>query len=132
MTLQTCVPKKLRLCRWGAEQWVKHAQTRERGSPSAPAEFFNMTNTRYANADTFDKYRPGGPMSKWIMRLFLLGNLRIAHPTAQPITGGKCCFCYAILISDESGKILLHIFMYLWSLVSLCLIGVFVLINQQN
>ena len=28
-------------CRWGAEQRVKHAQTQERGPPSAPAEFYN-------------------------------------------------------------------------------------------
>ena len=37
---QTRVPKNFRWCRWGAKRRVKRAQTRERGPPSAPAEFF--------------------------------------------------------------------------------------------
>ena len=31
VTLQTRVPEHFRLCRWGAEQRVSRAQTRERG-----------------------------------------------------------------------------------------------------
>ena len=40
LTLQICAPENFRWCRWGAEQRVEHVQTRERGPPSAPAEFF--------------------------------------------------------------------------------------------
>ena len=40
---QTCVPKKFRWCRWGAERRVKRAQTWERGPPSAPAEICYMS-----------------------------------------------------------------------------------------
>ena len=35
VTLQKRVPKNFRSCRWGAEQRVSRAQTRERGPPSA-------------------------------------------------------------------------------------------------
>ena len=37
--LQTRVAKKFPWCRWGAESRVKRAHNRERGPPSAPAEF---------------------------------------------------------------------------------------------
>jgi hypothetical protein len=35
VTLQTSVSKDFYLCRWGPEQRVKRAQTRDRGPPSA-------------------------------------------------------------------------------------------------
>ena len=39
VTLQTCAPENFRSRRWGAERRVSRAQTRERGPPSALAEF---------------------------------------------------------------------------------------------
>ena len=43
---QTSVPKNFRWCRWGAERWVKRAQTQERGPLSAPAEILTTKNKR--------------------------------------------------------------------------------------
>ena len=40
VTLQTCAPENFRSHRWGAERRVSRAQTRERGPPSAWAEFY--------------------------------------------------------------------------------------------
>ena len=37
---QTCEPTNFHWCRCGAEGRVKRVQTRERGTPSVPAEFF--------------------------------------------------------------------------------------------
>ena len=41
MTLQTCTSENFRSRQWGAEWRVKHAQSRERGPPSAWAEIKN-------------------------------------------------------------------------------------------
>ena len=58
VTLQKRVPENIRSCRWGAEQRVSRAQTREQGPPLAWAEFFefnfivinpSMISTEYNN-----------------------------------------------------------------------------------
>ena len=45
--MKTRAQKNFRWCRWGAERRAKRAQTRERGSPSAPAEIHNKSQVYY-------------------------------------------------------------------------------------
>ena len=71
MFVDTCA-ENFRLCRWGAEQRVECAQTRERGPPSAPAEICLVT-----------------PMSENICRKYVLLLLSMIK-----IAGNVSCCCY--------------------------------------
>ena len=79
----TCVEKKFRLCRWGAERRVKRAQTRERGPPSALAEFLSTKTFCYSSRCKSKLWENKAcPSSTSYTPSTILGNIpHSVHPT---------------------------------------------------